>query len=36
MLVSRIWAGEDLNENDIGVCFIDGKIDELAHKDTAF
>ena len=36
LLFSRIWGGEDLEDNGIGVCFINETIDEIAYKDIAF
>ena len=36
LLFSRIWGGEDLEDNGIGVCFINETIDEISYKDIAF
>ena len=36
LLFSRIWGGEDSDDNGIGVCYIDEKLDEIAYKDIAF
>lgn len=36
LLFSRIWGGEDYDDNGIGVCFINEEIDEIAYKDIAF
>lgn len=36
LLFSRIWGGEDFDDNGIGVCFINEEIDEIAYKDIAF
>lgn len=36
LLFSRSWGGEDLDDNGIGVCFVDEKITEIGYKDIAF
>lgn len=36
LLFSRTWGGEDLDDNGIGVCYIDEKLEEIAYKDIAF
>lgn len=36
LLFSRLWGGEDLDDNGIGVCYINEEIDEIAYKDIAF
>ena len=36
LLFSRIWGGEDFDDNGIGVCYIDEEIDEIAYKDIAY
>jgi len=36
LLFSRTWGGEDLDDNGIGVCFINEKIEEIAYKDMAY
>lgn len=36
LLFSRIWGGEDLDDNGIGVCYIDEEISEIAYKDIAY
>lgn len=36
LLFSRTWGGEDLDDNGIGVCCLDEKIDEIGYKDIAF
>ena len=36
LLFDRTWGGEDLDDNGIGVCFIDEKIVEIGYKDIAF
>ncbi len=36
LLFSRKWGGEDLDDNGIGVCYINEEIDEIAYKDIAF
>ena len=36
LLFSRTWGGEDLDDNGIGVCYINEQIDEIAYKDMAF
>lgn len=36
LLFSRTWGGEDLDDNGIGVCYINEEIDEIAYKDIAF
>lgn len=36
LLFSRAWGGEDLDDNGIGVCYINEEIEEIAYKDIAF
>lgn len=36
LLFSRIWGGEDFDDNGIGVHYIDEEIDEIAYKDIAY
>ena len=36
LLFTRTWGGEDSDDDGIGVCFINEKIDEIAYKDIAF
>lgn len=36
LLFDKTWGGEDLDDNGIGVCFIDGQIAEIGYKDIAF
>ncbi len=36
LLFSRSWGGEDLDDNGIGVCYIDEEIDAIGYKDIAF
>lgn len=36
LLFSRAWGGEDLEDNGIGVAFLNEEIDEIAYKDIAF
>lgn len=36
LLFSRTWGGEDLDDNGIGVHYINEKIDEIGYKDMAF
>lgn len=36
LLFSRIWGGEDLDDNGIGVCYINEMIGEISYKDIAF
>lgn len=36
LLFSRIWGGEDLDDNGIGVCFINESIEEISYKEIAF
>lgn len=36
LLFSRSWGGEDLDDNGIGVCFVNEEIIEIGHKDIAF
>ncbi|MDE6875379.1 MAG: hypothetical protein K2P87_13075 [Lachnospiraceae bacterium] len=36
LLFSRIWGGEDLDDNGIGVRFTNEEIDKIAYKDMAF
>ena len=36
LLFSRTWGGEDLDDNGIGVRYINEQIDEIAYKDMAF
>ncbi len=36
LLFSRAWGGEDLEDNGIGVCFINETIDEISYKEIAF
>lgn len=36
LLFSRSWGGEDLDDNGIGVGFLNEEIDEIAYKDIAF
>ena len=36
LLCDRTWGGEDLDDNGIGVCFIDEQIAEIGYKDIAF
>lgn len=36
LLFSRTWGGEDLEDNGIGVHYINETIDEIAYKDMAF
>lgn len=36
LLFSRIWGGEDLDDNGIGVHYVNEEIDEIGYKDMAF
>ena len=36
LLFSRSWGGEDLDDNGIGVCFVNEEITEIGYKDIAF
>ncbi len=36
LLFDRTWGGEDLDDNGIGVCFIDEQIAEIGYKNIAF
>lgn len=36
LLFSRTWGGEDLEDNGIGVCYINENIDKISHKEIAF
>ena len=36
LLFSRSWGGEDLDDNGIGVCFVNEEITEIGHKDITF
>ena len=36
LLFSRTWGGEDLDDNGIGVCYINEEINEIAYKDIAY
>lgn len=36
LLFSREWGGEDLDDNGIGVHYINEVIDEIGYKDMAF
>ena len=36
LLFSKAWGGEDLDDNGIGVAFLNEEIDEIAYKDIAF
>ena len=36
LLFDRAWGGEDLDDNGIGVCFLNERIAESAYKDIAF
>lgn len=36
LLFSRTWGGEDLDDNGIGVRYIDEEIDEIGYKNMAF
>ncbi len=36
LLFSKSWGGEDLDDNGIGVCYIDEEIDDIGYKDIAF
>lgn len=36
LLFSRIWGGEDLDDNGIGVSYRDETLDEIGYKDMAF
>ena len=36
LLFGRTWGGEDLDDNGVGVCFINEHISEIGYKDIAF
>lgn len=36
LLFSRTWGGEDLEDNGIGICFVNEEIDTIGYKDIAF
>ena len=36
LLFSRIWGGEDLDDNGIGVHYVNEEIDNIGYKDMAF
>ncbi len=36
LLFGRTWGGEDLDDNGIGVCFVNEQIAEIGYKDIAF
>ena len=36
LLFDRTWGGEDLDDNGIGVCFINEKIAKIGYKEIAF
>ena len=36
LLFGRTWGGEDLDDNGVGVCFINEQISEIGYKDIAF
>ena len=36
LLFSRTWGGEDMDDNGIGVGFLNEDIDEIAYKDIAY
>ena len=36
LLFSRTWGGEDLDDNGIGVHYVNEEIDEIGYKDMAF
>jgi hypothetical protein len=36
LLLDRTWGGEDLDDNGVGVCFINEQIAEIGYKDIAF
>ncbi|MCH5343862.1 MAG: hypothetical protein J1E64_07475 [Acetatifactor sp.] len=36
ILFSRTWGGEDLDDNGIGVHYVNEEIDEIGYKDMAF
>ena len=36
LLFSRIWGGEDLDDNGIGVRYVNEEIDKIGYKDMAF
>ena len=36
LLFDKTWGGEDLDDNGVGVCFINEQIAEIGHKDIAF
>ncbi len=36
LLFSRAWGGEDLDDNGIGVSYLDEEIEEIGYKDIAF
>lgn len=36
LLFSRIWGGDDPDDNGIGVHYVNEEIDEIGYKDMAF
>ena len=36
LLFSKAWGGEDMEDNGIGVGFLNEDIDEIAYKDIAY
>ena len=36
LLFDRKWGGDDLDDNGIGVCFLNEQISEIGYKDIAF
>lgn len=36
LLFDKTWGGEDLDDNGIGVCFLNEQIAEIGYKDIAF